>query len=245
LPDDAAPRIYTEQIAPHLRSGQALGFIHGFNIANRQIAPPADADVILVAPKAQGHGLRSEFVAGRGVAALVAIEQDATGRAMEIARGWAAGLGCYRVGLLATTFRDETETDLFGEQSVLCGGLTYLVLAAFETLTEAGYPPELAYFECCHELKLITDLVHREGLSGMLERISSTARFGAMHQGGRIIDSQVRSAMQAALAEIQSGEFARKLSTPVNRAAADAEQARIATHEIERVGRLIRGMGMK
>ncbi|MBU0640544.1 MAG: ketol-acid reductoisomerase [Planctomycetes bacterium] len=210
LPDEAAPALYQEEIRPVLRAGQTLGFLHGYNIHYRQIVPPADTDVILVAPKAQGRAVRSEYVAARGVAALIAVAQDTSGHARETALAWAAGIGAARAGIIETTFQDETETDLFGEQAVLCGGLTALIKAGFETLVEAGYPPELAYFECCHEVKLIADLIYESGLTAMRERISNTARFGDLTRGPRVIGPEARQAMRQLLEEIRSGQFARE-----------------------------------
>ncbi|GMU80773.1 MAG: ketol-acid reductoisomerase (NADP(+)) [Planctomycetota bacterium] len=244
LPDDAAPGIFKAEIGPHLRAGQTLGFIHGFVMHYRLIDVPAGVDVVMVAPKAQGRGVRSEFVAGRGVLALLAVAADATGRARETALAWAAGLGCGRAGVLETTFADETETDLFGEQAVLCGGLTSLIKAAFETLVEAGYPAELAYFECCHEIKLLADLIHEGGITHMRERISSTARFGDVTRGPRVVDSRVKTAMRALLEEIRGGGFAREFIEDAgagglrSRGLVEQDRGRL----IERVGGEIRAM---
>lgn len=244
LPDDAAGAIFEQQIRPRLRAGQALGFIHGFAIHYEQVRPPPDVDVILVAPKAQGRGVRREFVNGRGVLALVAIHQDASGGARSIALGWAAGIGAARAGMLETTFADETETDLFGEQAVLCGGMSALIKAGFETLVEAGYPPELAFFECCHEIKLLADLVHDAGITGMRQRISSTARFGDLTAGPRIVTDQTRNSMRALLAEIRSGTFASKFLA--DRAAGGATSEPLleadSRHGVEDVGRRMRAL---
>jgi ketol-acid reductoisomerase len=243
LPDDAAPAIYESQIKPLLRTGQTLGFIHGFVIHYRTISPPPDVDVILVAPKAQGRGVRNEFVAGRGVVSLVAVHRNATGRALETALGWAAGIGSARAGILETTFQDETETDLFGEQAVLCGGLTALIKAGFETLVEAGYPEELAYFECCHEIKLLADLICEHGIGGMRERISSTARYGDVTRGPRIVGDASRSAMRELLREIRSEEFAREfLEDANNRVRSRVLVETDRSHAIERVGAKLRMM---
>lgn len=244
LPDDAAAAIYAAEIAPHLRAGQTLGFIHGFVIHYRCIAPPPDVDVVLVAPKAQGRGVRSEFVAGRGVLSLIAVHQDASGAARLTARAWAAGIGAHRAGVLETSFADEAETDLFGEQAVLCGGLSALIVAAFDTLVEAGYPAELAYFECCHEIKLLADLIHEGGITHMRQRISSTARYGDLTRGPRVIDESVRQRLREILAEVRSGAFTREFlsdaaaGAPAQRAAL----ARGAGHAIEEVGRRLRQM---
>ncbi len=244
LPDDGAPAIFEREIKPRLRPGQALGFLHGFVIHYQQITPPPEVDVVLVAPKGQGHGVRREFLAGRGVVSLIAVAQDASGRARETALGWAGGIGSGRAGVLETTFADETETDLFGEQAVLCGGLSALILAAFETLVEAGYPPELAYFECCHEAKLVTDLIHERGIAGMRERISTTARYGDVTRGPRVVDAATRARMGAILTEIRSGEFAREFLAD---SAAGAPRARALCeeqrgHAIEQVGAKLREM---
>jgi ketol-acid reductoisomerase len=244
LPDDQVGKIYRDELAGVVRPGQALGFIHGFAIHYKLVQPPLDVDVVLVAPKAQGAGVRSLFVAGRGPAALLAVHQNATGRALQTALAWAAGIGAGRAGILETTFKDETETDLFGEQAVLCGGLSALITAAFETLVEAGYPPELAYFECCHEVKLLADLIHTGGITAMRERISSTARFGDLTRGPRIIDAAVGAHMREVLAEIQSGRFAaeflRDAEAGGQRAIAELEKG--ARHPIEAIGRDMRGL---
>jgi ketol-acid reductoisomerase len=242
LPDDVAGEIYEREIRARLRPGQALGFMHGFAIHYERIVPPADVDVVLVAPKAQGRGVRDEYVAGRGVLALIAIHQDASGNARDIALAWAAGIGANRAGLLETTFRDETETDLFGEQAVLCGGLTALIKAGFETLVAAGYPPELAYFECCHEIKLLADLIHAGGIDYMRERISSTARFGDLTRGPRVVGDETRREMRALLAEIQSGQFAREFQADSRggRELSDAVAERDRNHPLELVGRRLR-----
>lgn len=242
LPDDAAPQVYREQIEPNLRDGKTLGFIHGFNIHYRLIVPPAGVDVVMVAPKAQGRGVRRAFEAGGGVFALFAVHQDATGRARDTALAWAAGLGCGRAGVIETTFAVETETDLFGEQAVLCGGLSALIKAGFETLVEAGYPPEAAYFECCHELKLITDLIHEGGLTYMRERISSTARFGDLTRGPRVVGEATRREMRRILEEIRSGDFTRDFleDQAAGRARADGLLRRDQEHPVERIGRGMR-----
>lgn len=242
LPDERIPQIFAEQIAPHLRVGQTLGFLHGFVPAYELIAPPADVDVVLLAPKAQGRGVRREFLAGRGVFALLAVHHDATGRARQTALGWAVAIGSHRAAIFETTARDETETDLFGEQAVLCGGLTALIRAGFETLVEAGYPPELAYFECCHEIKLLADLVHEQGISGMRERISTTARFGDVTRGPRVVTDQVRSTLREILTEIRSGQFARELLEDQQSGSPRLREGleRDREHPIEHVGASIR-----
>ena len=207
--DTLQAQIYRDSIAPHLRRGQALGFSHGFAILYRLIAPPKHVDVIMVAPKGPGSLLRSQFLEGKGVPALVAIEQDATGRARALALAWAKAIGSTRAGVLETTFKEETETDNFGEQAVLCGGVSALIKAGFETLVEAGYQPELAYFECLHELKLITDMIWAGGIQGMRKRVSDTAKWGDISCGPRVIDARVKESMRELLREIQSGAFAR------------------------------------
>jgi ketol-acid reductoisomerase len=210
VPDEIQAKVYAEQIAPNLVAGQTLGFCHGFNIHFKYIVPPKDINVIMIAPKGPGHLVRSEFEKGGGVANLLAIEQDATGDARQIALAWANAIGGARAGIIETTFKEETETDLFGEQCVLCGGLTALVKAGFETLVEAGYQPELAYFECMHEVKLIVDLMYQGGLSYMRYSISNTAEYGDLTRGPRIITKQTRAEMKKILSEITSGEFAKE-----------------------------------
>jgi ketol-acid reductoisomerase len=210
LSDTLMSAIYAEQIAPHLRPGQTLLFAHGFAIHYRMIVPRKDIDVVMVAPKGLGPMVRREFVAGRGTPALIAIHQNPSRRARRTALAWAKGIGCTRAGVLDTTFREETETDLFGEQAVLCGGTSALIRAGFDTLVRAGYPPELAYFECLHELKFIVDLIHEAGIAGMRRLISDTAKWGVLTVCTKIIDQTVQKHMRAALREIRSGGFARE-----------------------------------
>jgi ketol-acid reductoisomerase len=210
LPDEVQASVYKDQIAPNLRAGQSIGFCHGFNIHFKYIAPPKDINVIMIAPKGPGHLVRSQFEKGGGVPCLVAIEQDAGGNAKQIALAWANGIGGARGGVIETTFKEETETDLFGEQCVLCGGLSSLIKAGFETLVEAGYQPEIAYFECMHEVKLIVDLIFQGGLSYMRYSISNTAEYGDLTRGSRIITDQTRAEMKKILAEIKSGAFAKE-----------------------------------
>ncbi|HYW48203.1 MAG TPA: ketol-acid reductoisomerase [Bryobacteraceae bacterium] len=202
--------LYNNEIAPHMTAGKTLMFAHGFNIHFQQIAPPADVDVSMVAPKAPGHRVRELYTEGVGVPALVAIYQDASGHAMERALAYALALGCLKAGVIETTFREETESDLFGEQTVLCGGVSELIRAGFETLVAAGYAPEIAYFECLHEVKLIVDLIQEGGLSYMRYSVSDTAEYGDYTRGPRIVNDQTRAEMKKILAEIQSGEFARQ-----------------------------------
>jgi len=244
LPDEVQPQVYRDQIADNLKPGSALGFAHGFNIHFGQIVPPETVDVIMVAPKGPGHLVRSEFVRGAGVPCLMAVERDATGQAKQIALAWAAGIGGARAGVLETTFKDETETDLFGEQVVLCGGITALIKAAFETLVEAGYPEELAYFECMHELKLIVDLFYQGGISYMRYSVSNTAEYGDLTRGPRIITDQTRAEMRKILDEIQSGQFAREwiLENQAGRPVFNALAKRDRNHPIEIVGRKLRRM---
>jgi len=207
--DEKQPKLYRESIEPGLAEGKALAFAHGFNIHYGQIVPPPYVDVFMVAPKGPGHTVRSEYVRGAGVPCLVAVAQDFTGKALEIAKAYAAGIGGSRAGVLETTFREETETDLFGEQAVLCGGVTELMRAGFETLVEAGYSPESAYFECIHEMKLIVDLIYKGGFELMRYSISDTAEYGDYVTGKRIITEETRKEMKKVLAEIQDGTFAR------------------------------------
>jgi ketol-acid reductoisomerase len=210
LPDTKQPAVYAKDIAPNLRKGQTLLFSHGFSIHFKTIVPPRNVNVIMVAPKGPGHIVRRQFLEGKGVPALVAIHQNPGKDAKKIALAWARGIGATRGGVIQTTFKEETETDLFGEQTVLCGGCSALVQAGYETLVEAGYSPEMAYFECLHELKLIVDLMNESGISGMRFSISETAKWGDVHVGPKIIDASVKRRMKAALKDIQSGKFARQ-----------------------------------
>jgi len=210
LPDETAGQVYDAEIGPHLRTPQTLGFVHGFNIRFAFIAPPSEVDVIMVAPKGPGTLLRSLYESGRGLPALLAIHQNPSGSAKETALAWAAGIGAMRAAVVETTFATETETDLFGEQAVLCGGLTALTKAAFETLVDAGYEPEFAYLECVHELKQIADLLYERGLSGMRDRISNTAEYGDLTRGPRLIGDAVRQEMRRILDDVRSGAFARE-----------------------------------
>jgi ketol-acid reductoisomerase len=209
LPDEVQPEVYNKSIKPHLIKGKTLGVTHGFNVHFKTIEVPSDVDVILVAPKGPGHLVRSEFVKGGGVPCLAAVQQDASGNARAIALAWANGVGGARSGIIETTFKDECETDLFGEQVVLCGGLSALIKAGFETLTEAGYPPEMAYFECVHEVKLIVDLIYAGGLDYMRYSISNTAEWGDLITGPRIVTEETKKEMKKVLTEIQNGTFAR------------------------------------
>jgi ketol-acid reductoisomerase len=244
VPDEVQPRVFREQIAPNLKDGKTLGFCHGFNIHYGQIVPSRGLDVIMVAPKGPGHLLRSEFERGGGIPCLVAIHNDATGRAKQMALAWAAGIGGGRAGILETTFQAETETDLFGEQVVLCGGVTELVKAGFETLVEAGYEPELAYFECMHELKLIVDLFYRGGISYMWYSVSNTAEYGGLTRGKRVIGEHSRAEMKRILAEVRDGRFAREwiLESQAGRPVFSALASGDREHMIEQVGRRLRRM---
>ncbi len=243
-PDTEMPTMYRESVAPHLREGQALLFAHGFNIHYRQIVPPPTVDVVMVAPKGPGNLVRQMYVEGKGVPALVAVHQDYTGNAKQIALAYAKALGATRAGVIETTFAEETETDLFGEQCVLCGGVTELIRAGFETLVNAGYQPEVAYFECLHELKLIVDLIYSQGITGMRKWISDTAKYGDVTRGRRVINESVRQAMREILEEIQSGQFAREwiLENQAGRPVFYAELERQSKHLIERVGETLRAM---
>jgi len=244
LSDTQMPVIYAEQIAPSLRPGQTLLFAHGFAIHYRTIVPRKDVDVVMVAPKGLGPMVRREFVRGRGAPGLIAIHQNPSRHAKQTALAWAKGIGCTRAGVLETTFREETETDLFGEQAVLCGGTSALIRAGFETLVRAGYPPELAYFECLHELKFIVDLIHEAGIAGMRRLISDTAKWGELTVGPKIIDQAVQKRMLAALREIRSGKFARdfiqEMKTGGGRAAKLLRESE--KHPIEKVGARLRGL---
>jgi ketol-acid reductoisomerase len=244
VPDPLQPKVYKEAVEPNLKKGMALGFAHGFNIHYNQIVPPASVDVFMVAPKGPGHMVRRVFTESAGVPGLVAVHQDASGHALDIALAYAKGVGCTRAGVMETTFPDETETDLFGEQVVLCGGLSELVRAGFETLVEAGYQPENAYYECLHELKLIVDLMYEDGISGMRYSISETAKYGDITRGKRIITDETRKEMKKILKEIQSGEFAREwiLENQAGRPMYNAILKREALHPIELVGKKLRSM---
>jgi len=243
-PDQAQSKIYRESIGKGLIKGKMLMFAHGFNIHYSQIVPPSDVDVTMVAPKAPGHRMRELYTQGVGVPALMAIQQDASGRAKDMTLAYAKGIGCTRAGVLECTFREETETDLFGEQAVLCGGLTSLILAGFETLVEAGYPPELAYFEVCHEMKLIVDLIYEGGLARMRYSVSDTAEYGDYSRGPRIVNESVRKEMKKILAEIQDGTFAREwiLENQAGQPSFKALRKRGAEHPIETVGKQLRDM---
>ncbi|MPM95475.1 Ketol-acid reductoisomerase (NAD(+)) [bioreactor metagenome] len=244
IPDEKQAATYKKDIAPNLRPGMALAFAHGFNIHFDQIIPPADVDVFMVAPKGPGHLVRRVFTEGQGVPCLIAVHQDATGRAYDLGLAYAKGIGGTRAGVLATTFREETETDLFGEQAVLCGGVTALITAGFETLVEAGYEPESAYFECMHEMKLIVDLMYEGGMAKMRHSVSDTAEYGDYVTGKRIITDETKKAMRQVLTEIQDGTFANKwlLENQANRPAFNAMQKRAVNHPIEKVGAELRGM---
>ena len=240
--DEKQPALYEKDIAPYLRAGMTLAFAHGFNIHYGQIVPPAEVNVIMVAPKGPGHTVRSQYLEGKGVPDLVAVEQDATGNALQLALAYAQGIGGARAGILQTTFREETETDLFGEQAVLCGGVSALMKAGFETLVEAGYQPENAYFECVHEMKLIIDLVVQGGLSMMRYSISDTAEYGDYTVGNRIITEETKREMKKVLTEIQNGTFARNwlLENKANRPYFNATRRMEANHPVEKVGAELR-----
>ena len=242
--DEYQAALYKDEIEPHLAPGNAIAFGHGFNIHFGQIVPPDNIDVFMVAPKGPGHLVRRVYMEGKGVPCLIAIQQNHTGDAKNIALAYARGIGGTRAGVLETTFQEETETDLFGEQTVLCGGTTALVKAAFETLVDAGYQPEIAYFECLHELKLIVDLMYEAGIAGMRYSISDTAQFGDMTRGPKIIDDHVRANMKETLRQIQSGEFAREwiLENRAGRPVFRALDKRDQNHQIEVVGRQLRAM---
>ncbi len=244
LPDETQAKVYREEIAPYLTSGKSLVFSHGFNIHFGQIVPPADVDVFMVAPKGPGHMVRRVYTEGAGVPALIAVHQDASGRARELALAYAKGIGAARAGVLETSFREETETDLFGEQAVLCGGVSELIKAGFDTLVAAGYQPEIAYFECLHEMKLIVDLIYEGGISRMRYSVSDTAQYGDMITGKRIITEETRKEMKKVLEEIQNGEFAKRwlLENQANRPAFNAMAKQGEDHLIEKVGKELRGM---
>ncbi len=242
--DEVQGDVYRQSIAPYLSPGNALAFGHGFNIHFGQIAPPAGVDVFMVAPKGPGHLVRRQYEEGRGVPCLIAVSQDATGQARELAMAWAKGIGGTRAGVLETTFKEETETDLFGEQAVLCGGATALVKAGFETLVGAGYQPEIAYFECLHELKLIVDLMYEAGIAGMRYSISDTAQFGDMTRGPRVVTDETKAEMKRILKEIQTGQFAKEwiLENKAGRPQFNALAAQDASSQLETVGKHLRGL---
>ncbi len=244
LPDESQGKVYREEILPHLRKGQTLMFSHGFNIHFRQVVPPEFVDVVMVAPKGPGHLVRRVYESGGGVPALVAVEQDASGQAMATALAYAKGIGATKAGVLTTTFREETETDLFGEQAVLCGGLAGLIKAGFETLVEAGYQPEVAFFECMHEMKLIVDLIYEGGLSRMNFSISDTAEYGGYMAQNKIVTDETRKAMKGLLNDIQQGTFARNwiLENQAGRPSFSAIKRREEELQIEQVGQSLRSM---
>jgi ketol-acid reductoisomerase len=243
-PDELQGSIYKEKIAPYIKENAFLAFAHGFNIHFGQIVPRDDINVFMVAPKAPGHLVRHEYVNGRGVPMLIAIQQDPSGKTKDVALAYATAIGGGKAGIIETTFKDETETDLFGEQVVLCGGVVALIKSAFETLVEAGYPPEMAYFECCHELKLIVDLIYEGGISNMRYSVSNTAQYGDLTRGPRIVNSDTKNEMKKILSEIQNGEFAKEwmLENQTNRPTFNALTKNDENHLIESVGKKLRDM---
>ncbi|KKM10598.1 ketol-acid reductoisomerase [Clostridiales bacterium PH28_bin88] len=244
LPDEIQGRVYAEEIKPYLSEGKALMFSHGFNIHFNQIQPPKNVDVFMVAPKSPGHLVRRMYQEGKGVPGLVAVYQDYTGKAKDVALAYAKGIGCTRAGVFETTFKEETETDLFGEQAVLCGGVSELIKAGFETLVDAGYAPEMAYFECLHELKLIVDLIYEGGLGYMRYSISNTAEYGDYTRGPRIINQETRKEMKQILKEVQAGHFAKEwmLENQANSPSFNAMRRMEKEHQVEVVGAQIREM---
>lgn len=244
VPDEIQAKVYAEAIEPNLAAGQTLGFCHGFNIHFGYIVPPNDVNVVMIAPKGPGHLVRSEYEKGGGVANLIAIQRDATGDAKDIALAWANGIGGARAGVIETTYKEETETDLFGEQCVLCGGLTSLIKAGFETLVEAGYQPEIAYFECMHEVKLIVDLMYEGGLSYMRYSISNTAEYGDLTRGPRIINEQTKAEMKKILSEVTSGQFAKEWVAEYNSGLKKFKELYEKDYncQLEKVGRGLRKM---
>ncbi len=244
LPDEAQAGVYEKEIQPELKDGNYLAFAHGFNIHFKRIVPPQGVNVFMVAPKGPGHLVRNEFERGRGVPSLLAVHQDPSGDTKQVGLAYASALGAGRAAILETTFKDETETDLFGEQSVLCGGLSALILAGYETLVDAGYPPEMAYFECLHEVKLIVDLVYEGGLTNMRYSISNTAEYGDLTRGNKVIGPEVRQAMQDILKDIQSGKFAEEWVAEYQRGMPHFTELRKAgaNHPVEKVGERLRAM---
>jgi len=243
-PDELQGAIYDADIAPHLKKGGALVFAHGFAVHFRTFEPRADLDIILVAPEGPGHQLRSEYERGYGLLCLIAVDRDATGNAKALALSYASALGCGRTGIMESTFKDECETDLFGEQVVLCGGQAALIRAAYDTLVEAGYTPEMAYFECLHQVKLLADLIYERGIAGMNQAISNTAEYGEYVSGPRIVNDAVKAEMKRVLADIQSGKFAREwmAENAAGKPNLKAMRAKAAAHPIEEVGRRLRAM---
>ncbi len=243
-PDEIQASLYREEIADNLKEGAALAFAHGFNIHFKLIEPRPNLDVFMIAPKGPGHTVRSEYQRGGGVPCLVAVEQDASGNALDVALSYGSAIGGGRAGIIETSFREECETDLFGEQSVLCGGLTSLIQAGYETLTEAGYAPEMAYFECLHEVKLIVDLIYEGGIANMRYSISNTAEYGDYRSGPRIINAEVKAEMKRVLDDIQSGRFAKEwvLENTAGQASFKAMRRKAAAHPIEAVGEKLRAM---
>ena len=244
LPDQTQRSVFEAEIKQGLGKGKMLMFAHGFNIHFHQVTPPPDVDVAMIAPKAPGHVMRDLFTQGPGVPGLVAVQQDVTGKARDIALAYGKGVGCTRAGVIETTFKEETETDLFGEQVALCGGISHLIKGAFETLVEAGYQPEVAYFECMHEMKLIVDLFYQGGLAYMRYSVSDTAEYGDYTRGPRVVSDETKKEMQKILGEIQSGQFAREfvLENMANRPGFLAMRQREAQHPIEEVGKRLRSM---
>src|SRR5215212_7487892 len=244
LPDENHAAVYRESIEPNIKKGATLAFAHGFNIHFKQIMPRADIDVVMIAPKGPGHLVRSTYAQGGGVPALIAIHQDASGKAKDVALSYAAAIGAARAGVIETSFREECETDLFGEQVVLCGGLTALIQAGFDTLVEAGYAPEMAYFECLHEVKLIVDLIYEGGIANMRYSVSNTAEYGDFTRGPRIITDETRAEMKKILNEIQSGEFAREfiMENQTGTAVLKAKRRLGSEHEVEKMGGRLREM---
>jgi ketol-acid reductoisomerase len=244
VPDELQKKVYSEEIEKHLTAGKALVFSHGFNIHFGQIVPPPDVDVYMVAPKGPGHLVRRQYEIGAGVPSLIAIYQDATGKAKDLALAHACGIGAGRAGIIETSFREETETDLFGEQAVLCGGVTELIKGGFETLVDAGYQPEIAYFECLHEMKLIVDLFYEGGIAGMYYSVSDTAEYGGMTRGPRLVNEDAKKEMKTILREIQTGNFAKEwiLENQAGRPTLNASRREHSELLIEKVGKQLRGM---
>jgi len=244
VPDELAPGVYRDEIAPALNTGKYLAFAHGFSVHFKKVVPPADVNVFMIAPKGPGHLVRSEYTHGRGVPCLLAVHQDVSGDAKQVGLSYAAAIGGGRAGIIETNFKEETETDLFGEQAVLCGGLTALIQAGYETLTEAGYSPEMAYFECLHEMKLIVDLLYEGGIGNMRYSVSNTAEYGDLTRGSRVINEQTKAEMKKILAEIQSGEFADEWMSECEGGKEKFKKLEEegARHSIEQVGVRLRAM---